>query len=206
MAQKKDLTGNKWLRGLDQNTIAFASNAELVQAMSAPEYKTDPAYRDVVTRMIQNGMEMDATEAAGSNAVPQQGFITGQQLNAAMYPKEDARKIQDMEIFIEQRNKMFGDPRYSTSPTYRREVEDWLKANSEAIERLPGYNLIDRNQHKGAFRVELGTDGDTAEGIREGIRQTKIEKARAAAEEAKTEIDRRVNGEIDEVNATRKAE
>jgi len=187
---------NKYIpAGWTLNRCAFESRKAMTDAMSDPKYGKDQEYTELVAYM--------ANQPFGEDKQVQR-LVTGRALSAAMYPKADARKLEDAVIFREQTQKMFGDPRYATSPTYRREVEDWLRANSAAIEASPGFAIRDVNKTRNAVKVELGTQGDTTERIRDGIRQAKIDAAKVAAEEKKSAIDAGLAEQIHEVEATRR--
>ena len=107
----KDLSNNKYLKasGLKQEDAVYGSQKEMIEALSDPKYGKDAAFTDLAQYMIWN-----TERAAASN---QDGPISGRALNRAMADPAGARRIQDMEIFAEQREKMFGDPRYQTSPS-----------------------------------------------------------------------------------------
>lgn len=197
---------NPWLKGMDQDSIMFANQAEMVEAMSSPHYAKDPAYREVVAKMIENGVKAERGTPATENTpavapVVTPGFTTSRQLSRAMVDVDGLRKAEDAAIFREQSLKLFADPRYQSSPTYRREVQEWIRANEPAIDAMmPPGTLIDRNQAKyQPMRIQLGANGDAVADIRETIRQGKIEAAKQRAEAAKAELDAELAEELGDI-------
>lgn len=197
----KDLTGNKYLRGMDQNTIRFGSQAEMVEVMQSKDYAQSQDCRDVVQRMIANGDAAERIESAQS-ALDKKGVPAGRQLEYAMADREGARRLEDEAIFKEQSLKLFADPRYEKSPTYRREVENWLRENTPAIDAaMPKGSLVDRNIGHGAVRVTFGEG--SAEASRFSRDQAQAEKDKAALKEKHDRVDRGESSEIIDLGGIR---
>ncbi len=84
---------------------AFKDRAQMIRMMSDKEYRTNPAYRAMIERAIQNsdpvalGLEQPA-------------------------PEED--NTETMETRVDAARQAFGDPRYKTSALYRRQVADMI--------------------------------------------------------------------------------
>lgn len=84
---------------------AFKDKAQMVRMMGNNEYRTNPAYRAMIERAIQNsdpvalGLEQPA-------------------------PQEDSTAT--MEARIDAARQAFGDPRYKSSALYRRQVADMI--------------------------------------------------------------------------------
>jgi hypothetical protein len=152
MAIKVDPT-NKWLKGMDAETISFANDQEMHEVMKKKEYATDPSLRLVVSKMIENGLRFAKEQAP---ATPTHGV-----LERAMHPRSEARKLEDDAILREQTVNLMGavDAKgkpMMDSPSYRRMVDNWLIENNDALDKVIGNKIIDRNISKGAIRVELG--------------------------------------------------
>jgi hypothetical protein len=185
---------NKWLKGMNPETIQFEDQRAMLEAMSAPEYKTDASYRDVVSKMIENASKQPTQSPA---------VISGRDLSRAMYPKSEARKLEDAAILREQTAKMFGDPRYATSPTYRREVEEYIRANDAALTVAMGNSVIDRSATPKNYRVQLGTDSDAFAAGKESIRLARVEEAKAAAVARHAEVDQSLADDMGEIGGAR---
>jgi hypothetical protein len=186
----------KWLRDqtgkmLDPESISFANNQEMTDVMKMPEYNTDPTLRLVVSKMIENGLRDEAAAKAAASATTPVNHV----LETAMSDRASARRLDDDAIFREQSQAMFGDPRYATSPTYRREVENWLRDNTPMIDAaMPKGSLIDRNLTKGATRVVFG-DG-SAEASRKIIADKRAANEKAELQEKHDRVDRGESSDV----------
>jgi hypothetical protein len=150
----------------------FESEAEMHKAFADPRYETDSEFRDAVAIMIKHSNP--STDAPS--------VYSGRELSRAMSDPASARAIQDQEIYNERIMDMFNDPRYATSPSYRRQVEDTIRANMGAIDQAIGHRVKDRNVTKGVQRVQLSSDDYGA--ARKAItdeRLAKVEADRVAA-------------------------
>lgn len=113
------------------------------------------------------------------------------------------RAQQDREIFAEQTVKLFGNPRYQSSPSYRREVEDFIKANADMIDKQAGTRVRDRSL-EGVSRGEMPvTSYDDA---REAIRVQKIAAAQQRAKESHELLDQHIKDEIGELGQDRRSD
>jgi hypothetical protein len=141
-----DITKNKYLNGLSADAVQFENQAAMLEAMKDKRYHNDPEYRNLVTHMLRKPFMDDERKAAPATHPKHV-------LETAMLDRAGARRLDDEAIFREQSAAMFGDPRYETSPSYRREVENWLREHDAEIDAaMPRGALIDRNLTKGTRR------------------------------------------------------
>jgi hypothetical protein len=182
--------------GLSADVVQFGSRQEMVEAMADKRYSTDSEYRDLVAHMLRKGFADDEARVdAAKAALEKKGVPAGRQLEYAMSDREGARRLEDEAIFREQSLKMFSDPRYEKSPTFRREVEDWIRANTPAIDAaMPKGSLIDRNLNKGAVRVTFGEG--SAEASRESRDAKQAASDKAALAEKHARVDAGLSSEV----------
>ena len=196
-----DITKNKYLNGHSADAVQFENQAAMLEAMKDKRYHNDPEYRDLVTHMLRKPF-MDDEKKAASPAPTSPSAPTNHVLETAMSNRAGARRLDDEAIFREQSAAMFGDPRYAKSPSYRREVEDWIRANTPAIDAaMPKGSLIDRNIGKGATRIVFG------EGSAEASRQSRDAKReaddRATLAEKHARVDRGESSEMTDLGGVR---
>lgn len=190
-----DLTNSKYLTGknaqgetvtIKLEDARFGSRKEMTAIMSSKSYQTDPECRALVAVMLQRGFSED-----DGKTMPTQGPVTGRDLNRALADKAGARRLEDEAIFREESQKLFADPRYATSPSYRREVENWIRANNDAIDQiLPKGSIVDRNQTKGAIRVTIGETSDMYKEIKAAQQEERAAKEKADLAEKHAALDR----------------
>lgn len=153
----------------------FRSQAEVQAAFLDPRYGTDPEFRDAVIIMLQNSPEEYAPGSAGSGIQ-----IGNHVLESAMANRAAARAAEDQAIYAERIQQMFADPRYEKSPSYRREVEDFIRANEAAIDQAVGHRVVDRTHQ--ALRVEL--TGDAVAEARANLKADAKANAKVQAQDA----------------------
>lgn len=130
----------------------FNSQQECQVAFQDQRYQTDADYRFAVQVMLKNSPEF-APGNAGSGIQ-----IGSRVLERAMSNPEAARRQQDQAIYNERIQQMFSDPRYEKSPSYRREVEDFIRAHAAEIDQAVGHRAVDRTNATMPVRVQLDSN------------------------------------------------
>lgn len=169
---------NKYLgKEANWSKSAFSSQAEVQAAFQDPRYESDPEFRDAVLIMLQNSPEEHAPGMPGSGIQVGQGI-----LEKAMSNRAAARAAEDQAIYAERIQQMFADPRYEKSPSYRREVEDFIRAHEAEIDQAVGHRAVDRTDATLPIRIQM--DGDAIAETRAGIKADRTANAKAQAQDA----------------------
>lgn len=151
----------------------FNSQAECQAAFQDERYQTDEAYRFAVQVMLKNSPEF-APGQAGSGIQIGNGI-----LERAMSNTEAARQAEDAACWNEYVTGLFNDPRYATSPMYRREVRELIAKHQDQFDASPlGGRVVDRTGQ--AMRIEL-----TSDAVSETRERLKVEKTEHAKVDAK---------------------
>jgi hypothetical protein len=108
----------------------FTSQAQVTAAMKDERYETDPSYRRQVILMVHNS---DVNE-----------------INLGQLREDSGRDAEELDIQKDIARRMFNHPDYKTSPIFRREVENFIAANS------PNDNVS--SHPSDVVRVAFGTD------------------------------------------------
>lgn len=160
----------------DWGKYAFNSQAEVQAAFRDARYESDPDWRDAVAIMLRNSEE-HAPGTAGSGIQ-----IGAGALERAMSNKAAARAAEDQAIYAERIQQMFADPRYEKSPSYRREVEDFIRAHEAEIQNAVGHRAIDRTNDTTPVRFQM--EGDAVSQARENLKADRKAQAKAEAQDA----------------------
>ena len=150
----------------------FESEKEMNQAFQDPRYETEQEFRDAVQIMIYHSHP----------STDQPSVVSGAELNRAMADPAGARALQDQEIYQEKVLAMFSDERYSRSPSYRREVEDFIRANDAMIDKALGHRVKDRNLTKGVHHVQL--HAEDAASVRKSLDEERLAKIESEKKDA----------------------
>jgi hypothetical protein len=176
-AETRSEQANKWFKGENPADCAFDNQQQMLDAMRRPEYESDPEFRKAVAIMVANST-----------------FGTNHNESVRLARKADARRVEDQAIVREQVNRMFGkkdvngDLLYEKSPTYRREVENYIRANSDALDAaMP--NLVSHGTRMPKMRVQLTSDH--AAEVQAGLAKEREAKREAAKKSAIAEAERR---------------
>ncbi|MEK6803928.1 MAG: hypothetical protein AABZ34_14860 [Nitrospirota bacterium] len=151
----------------------FNSQKECQEAFQDKRYQVDEEYRFAVRVMLSNSPEYSPGNA-GSGIQIGNGV-----LERAMSNREAARRQQDQEIYSERISEMFNNPKYQTSPSYRREVEDFIRAHEAEIDQAVGHRAVDRTNATMPVRVQL--DSNALSEAQAGLKTDKEATAKAEA-------------------------
>lgn len=175
---------NKYLgKEAEWSKHGFSSQAEVQAAFQDPRYETDPEFRDAVIIMLQYSPEEHAPGNAGSGIEIGNGVLERKMANA-----EAARQAEDAACWNEYVGKLFSDPRYETSPMYRREVRELIAKHEAEFNNSPlASRVVDRTGQ--AMRIEL--TGDAISQAREQLKADNKANAKAQANEAARSAARR---------------
>ena len=100
----------------------FDSQQEMIDAMRDPRYRSDRGYEKFVKTCIANS-DPRVLGVPGAPAV------------------ERKTEAVSSEILHEQAMNMFASPLYKTSPSYRKQVEDFLRGNMSAVDQMYGSSI-----------------------------------------------------------------
>ncbi|MBS0180013.1 MAG: hypothetical protein JSR20_14755 [Nitrospira sp.] len=176
---------NKYLgKEAEWSKHGFSSQSEVQAAFQDSRYETDPEFRDAVIIMLGNSPEEHAPGMPGSGIQVGQGV-----LEKAMANRAAARAAEDQAIYNEKITEMFNNPKYQTSPSYRREVEDFIRAHEAEIQNAVGHRAIDRTHDALPIRIQM--DGDALNETRQKLKADNKANAKAQANEAARSAARR---------------
>ncbi|MCW5797204.1 MAG: hypothetical protein KIT40_01780 [Nitrospira sp.] len=161
----------------------FNSPAECQAAFQDERYQTDEAYRFAVQVMLKNSPEF-APGQAGSGIQIGNGV-----LESAMANRAAARAQDDQAIYNDQITEMFNNPKYQTSPTYRRQVEDFMRAHEGEIQQAVGHRAVDRTNDITPIRIQM--DGDALTETRNQLKAERKANAKVEAQDAARSAARR---------------
>lgn len=152
--------------------VGFNSQKECQDAFRDERYQTDPEYRFAVQVMLKNSPEF-APGNAGSGVQLGNGI-----LEKAMSNPEAAREAEDAACWNEYVGKLFNDPRYETSPMYRREVRELIAQHQDQFDASPLAGRV-VNRTNESIRIQL--DGDALGEARASRKAEQQETAKAEA-------------------------
>lgn len=181
---------NQYLQGLESDEFAaFATQAEMVEAMASEKYATDAEYREAVMVMVANS-------DFGGATLNGQEVLTSNEAKAAKR-KADWLAQEDAAILKEHVQSLMNDPRYETSTLYRRQVREQILANQELIEKtIPST--------KGPTRVSgrIQFSGQDYEEVKAGLAKQAEEQRKKDAREAADAIIRQAEQKYVDVVGT----
>ncbi|MBS0169422.1 MAG: hypothetical protein JSR62_03640 [Nitrospira sp.] len=157
----------------------FNSMEECQAAFQSELYQVDEEYRLAVQIMLANSPEF-APGNAGSGIEIGNGVLERKMANT-----DAARQAEDAACWNEYVQNLFNDPRYHTSPIYRREVRELIAKHEAEFNGSPlASRVVDRTGQ--AMRIELTSDAiaETREQLKAEHKADAKAQAQAAARSA----------------------